>query len=56
MKNFCKLSVGMKNFCKLSVEGLKFVDLMVNLAGFVEENGMDRGGRILIGESIDTVE
>jgi hypothetical protein len=34
----------MKNFCKVSVEGLKFVDSMVTLAGFVEENRMDRGG------------
>ena len=43
----------MKNFCELSVEGLKFVDSiisMVKLAGFVEENGMDRGGRNVIGE------
>ena len=40
----------MKNFCELSVDGLKFVELMVKLAGFVEENGMDRGGRNVIGE------
>ena len=29
---------------------LKFVDSMVKLACFVEENGMDRGGRNVIGE------
>ena len=40
----------MKNFCELSVDGLKFVDSMVKLAGFVEENGMDRGGRNEMGE------
>ena len=37
--------------CKqLFVDGLKFVDSMVKLTGFVEENGMDRGGRNIIGE------
>jgi hypothetical protein len=40
----------MKSFCELSVDGLKFVDSMVKLAGFVEENGMDRGGPNVIGE------
>ena len=40
----------MKNFCKLSVNGLKIVDLMVKVAGFVEENGMGRGERNVIGE------
>jgi hypothetical protein len=40
----------MKNFCELSVDGLKIVDSMVKLAGFVEENGMGRGGRNVIGE------
>jgi hypothetical protein len=39
-------------FCELSVEGLKFVDPMVKLAGFVEENGMDQGGRNIIGEKM----
>jgi hypothetical protein len=40
----------MKNFCKLTVDGLKVVDSMVKLAGFVEENGMDREGLDIIGE------
>jgi hypothetical protein len=35
---------------ELSVGGLKVVDSMVKLAGFVEENGVDRGGRNVIGK------
>ena len=37
----------MKNFCELSVDGF---NSMVKLAGFVEEKGMDRGERDVIGE------
>jgi hypothetical protein len=40
----------MKNFCELTVDGLKFVYSMVKLAGCVEENGMDRGGRNVMRE------
>jgi hypothetical protein len=40
----------MKNFCELTVDGLKSVDSMVKLAGCVEENEMDRGGRNEMGE------
>jgi hypothetical protein len=42
----------MKIIGELSVDasGLKFVDSMVKLAGFVEKNEMDRGGRNEIGE------
>jgi hypothetical protein len=42
----------MKNICELTVasDELKYVDSMVKLACFVEENGMDRGGRNVIGE------
>jgi hypothetical protein len=42
----------MKNICELTVasDELKYVDSMVLWACFVEENGMDRGGRNVIGE------
>jgi hypothetical protein len=40
-------SLRMKNFCELSVDGF---NSMVKLAGFVEEKGMDRGERDVIGE------
>ncbi len=40
----------MKIFCEVSVDGSNFVDSMVKMAGFVEEKGMDRKGRNVIGE------
>ncbi len=52
MKNFCELSVdGLKSFCRWVVcRWMKIVDSMVKLAGYVEGNGMGRGGRNVIGE------
>ena len=45
----CKESEDEELF-ELSVDGLKIVDSMVKLAVLVEENGMGRGGRNVIGE------